>query len=69
MQKDQRVTNPKKLVELEKKKKKGRPEEENSSQETSLPDYPTGLIGVQQTEVDKVIAVLQILHGTSHVVF
>ena len=27
--------------------KKGRPEEENFSQETGLPDYPTGLTGVQ----------------------
>ena len=33
-----------------KKKKKGRPEEENFSQETSLPDYPTGFTGARQTE-------------------
>ena len=39
-----------KLVELKKKKKKGRPEEENFSQETSLPDYPTGFTGARQTE-------------------
>jgi hypothetical protein len=37
-------------VELKKKKKKGRPEEENFSQETSLPDYPTGFTGARQTE-------------------
>jgi hypothetical protein len=46
--------------EKEKKKKKGRPEEENFSQETGLPDYPTGLTGVHTTgRVDKVITVLQ----------
>ncbi len=57
--------------------KKGRPEEENFSQETGLPDYPTGLTGVYIQDpvvvttdrVVKVIAVLQLLHGTSHVVF
>ena len=57
--------------------KKGRPEEENFSQETGLPDYPTGLTGVHIMDpvvvmtdrVDKVIAVLQLPHGTSHVVF
>jgi len=50
MLRDQRATNPKKLVELKKKKKKGRPKEENFSQETSLPDYPTGFTGARQTE-------------------
>ena len=56
--------------------KKGRPEEENFSQETGLPDYPTGLTGVHikdpvvvTNRVDKVFAVLQLPHGTSHVVF
>ena len=65
-----------KLVERKKKKKKGRPKEENFSQETGLPDYPTGLTGVDIKDpvvvtdrVDKVIAVLQLPHGISHVVF
>ena len=56
--------------------KKGRPEEENFSQETGLPDYPTGLTGVHIKDpvlvtdrVDKVIAVLQLPRGISHVVF
>ena len=57
--------------------KKGRPEEESISQETGLPDYPAGLTGghiqdpvaVTTDRVDKVIAVLQLPHGTSHVVF
>jgi hypothetical protein len=57
--------------------KKGRPEEENFSKETGLPDYPAGLTGVHIQDpvvvtpdrVDKVIAVLQLPHGTSHVVF
>jgi hypothetical protein len=35
---------------LNHKLKKGRPEEENFSQETSLPDYPTGFTGARQTE-------------------
>ena len=57
--------------------KKGRPEEESISQETGLPEYPTGLTGVHIQDpvavttdrVDKVFAVLQLPHGTSHVVF
>ncbi len=39
-----------KLCRIKKKKKKGRPEKENFSQETGLPDYLTGLTGVHTTD-------------------
>ena len=52
------------------KEKRGRPEEENFSQETGLPDYPTGLTSVHTSPHKvEVVTVLQIPHGTSHVVF
>ncbi len=63
------ISNTSNKCQTKKKKKKGRPEEENFSQETGLPVYPTDLTGVHMTDrVEKVIFV-QIPHGTSHVAF
>ena len=46
------ISNTSNKCQTKKKKKKGRPEEENFSQETGLPDYPTGLtvVSTGQTE-------------------
>ncbi len=63
-------THPTDVERKRKRKKRGRPEEENFSQETGLPDYPTGLTSVHTSPHKvEVVAVLRIPHGTSHVVF